>query len=909
MSTNFAFAYVTGSPSGETMLAVQTYEGVQTFDASGDPITPLVYEPIAFANIDTVSSSGTPSDGETINAAIFNVSVSSNLDGSFEVFWTEDSVTQLYQPGPPIVVGTDPDGNLIFGPGPPVPSGLPLFQYATYEQAYTANGQPETNPLLLAQGSGGIGPGPSDGAGNASGGFAYAYVTGSPFGETTLFVQTYDGVQTFDANGNPITPLVNNPIALVNIDTVSSSGAPSDGETIAAAISNVSVSSNLDGSFEVFWTDSSVTQFFAPGPPIPIIVGTDSDGNPIFGSEPGPPVPSGLPLFQYATYEQTYAANGQPEADKLLIAQGSGGIGPGPSDGAGAGGLFGGGGGNALKLVVDKTLIGLTASVAVPFTVTGLLLGGAAIATFKDSEGHTVQVSIVGNLTHNYTANLSTLADGTVTSSVGPPPLPGLGNPLPPVAGTTITLDRDAGEQSALALAIGNHFIGSTAATAVPFTTSGLDPEDTGTVTFTDTNGKTVQVAVTGDQSSYTANLSTLADGSITSSLAVNADAAGNAFAPVAGTTVTLDRDLGEQAALALTVGNTDIGAAAAAAVPFTIAGLDSEDTGTVTSTDTNGKTVQSAVNGGQSSYTANLASLADGTIASSLAVSTDAAGNSFAPVAGPAIMLDQDQSVAPIVSFIGSVIDAAADNAWPVTISGLDDETGTLAFTDAAGHTVSVGVTGNGIYSVNLAPLSDGAITSALSISDPAGNHWNMAEDALTLVGTALTGSNSIKLPATSTGNLGTVGTSGPTVLDAAQTDGVTFRSGNGPDTIIAGPNDTLYAGNGPDTLMGASGATLHAGNGSQTLYGAPGETMIGGSGPDTFVFEPGFGHDTVANFHTGNDVLQFNPALLANFAAAMADTKQVGADAVITLDANDSITVQNVNVSRLTASNFHFA
>jgi hypothetical protein len=109
------------------------------------------------------------------------------------------------------------------------------------------------------------------------------------------------------------------------------------------------------------------------------------------------------------------------------------------------------------------------------------------------------------------------------------------------------------------------------------------------TVTFTNGNGKTVQVSVNGGQTSYSANLTTLADGTITSSLAVNTDSAGNLFTPVAGTTVTLDRDAGEQAALKLTLGNTDIGAAAASAVPFTIAGLDAEDTGTVTFTKGNG--------------------------------------------------------------------------------------------------------------------------------------------------------------------------------------------------------------------------------------------------------------------------------------------------------------------------------
>jgi hypothetical protein len=63
---------------------------------------------------------------------------------------------------------------------------------------------------------------------------------------------------------------------------------------------------------------------------------------------------------------------------------------------------------------------------------------------------------------------------------------------------------------------------------------------DTGTVTFTDANGKTVKVNVNGGQTSYFANLSSLADGIVTSSLAVNADTAGNTFTPVSGTSATL---------------------------------------------------------------------------------------------------------------------------------------------------------------------------------------------------------------------------------------------------------------------------------------------------------------------------------------------------------------------------------
>jgi hypothetical protein len=82
----------------------------------------------------------------------------------------------------------------------------------------------------------------------------------------------------------------------------------------------------------------------------------------------------------------------------------------------------------------------------------------------------------------------------------------------------------------------------------------------------------------------------------------------------------------------------------------------------------------------------------------------------------------------------------------------------------------------------------------------------------------------------------------------------------------------------------------------------------MIGGNGQDTFVFEPGMGHNTIANFHTSNSVLDFNFALLANYTAAMGDAKQVGADTVFTINQNDSVTLQNVNMNNLAPSNFRF-
>jgi Ca2+-binding RTX toxin-like protein len=101
-----------------------------------------------------------------------------------------------------------------------------------------------------------------------------------------------------------------------------------------------------------------------------------------------------------------------------------------------------------------------------------------------------------------------------------------------------------------------------------------------------------------------------------------------------------------------------------------------------------------------------------------------------------------------------------------------------------------------------------------------------------------------------------------------------------------------------------------LIAGSGADTLIvtGNAGTTLTGGAGGDTFAFPNVMGHDTVTNFGTAKDVLQFNMTLFANFAAAMTDASQVGANTVFTIDANDTVTLDNVNKSNLTASNFHF-
>ena len=157
-------------------------------------------------------------------------------------------------------------------------------------------------------------------------------------------------------------------------------------------------------------------------------------------------------------------------------------------------------------------------------------------------EGSTTLGTATADPSGNWTFTPTGLADGLHTIVASETDAAGNTG----TASLNFTLDQDSAEQAALSLNLTNTNIGMAGASAVPFNITGLDPEDTGTVTFTDANNNTVQISVSGTQSSYTANLNSLADGQITSSLQVNTDRAGNIFTPVAGTTVTLDQDKGQ---------------------------------------------------------------------------------------------------------------------------------------------------------------------------------------------------------------------------------------------------------------------------------------------------------------------------------------------------------------------------
>src|SRR5207248_2971904 len=153
------------------------------------------------------------------------------------------------------------------------------------------------------------------------------------------------------------------------------------------------------------------------------------------------------------------------------------------------------------------------------------------------------------------------------------------GNSFTPVAASnTATLDQDAGEQAALSLSFVDTTILTAQSKVVHFSVGGLEAEDSAVITFTDCTGGTTTATVT-QNGTATADLSGLGDGTITASMQVATDAAGNSFLPVAASnTAKFDQDAGQQAALSLEFIDSMIVTAQSNAVHFSVGGLEAED-------------------------------------------------------------------------------------------------------------------------------------------------------------------------------------------------------------------------------------------------------------------------------------------------------------------------------------------
>jgi len=169
-------------------------------------------------------------------------------------------------------------------------------------------------------------------------------------------------------------------------------------------------------------------------------------------------------------------------------------------------------------------------------------------------------------------------------------------------------------------------------------------------------------------------------------------------------------------------------------------------------------------------------------------------------------------------------------------------------------------------------------------------------------------------------------MGGAGFSVLDFSDgTSGITFAlvqdhslavadlsaAGLGVDTYynIQGVIGTAFG----DTLGGSVlGDMIDGGAGDDGIDGGAGDdNLIGGAGNDIFIFADGCGQDNIFDFAAGSesdDILDITSFGFADFSAIMAATTNVDGNAVIQLDADDSLTLLGVNAIDLHLNDFYF-
>lgn len=114
-------------------------------------------------------------------------------------------------------------------------------------------------------------------------------------------------------------------------------------------------------------------------------------------------------------------------------------------------------------------------------------------------------------------------------------------------------------------------------------------------------------------------------------------------------------------------------------------------------------------------------------------------------------------------------------------------------------------------------------------------------------------------------------------------------------------GANDLVVGSSGAETLDGRGGDDIILGLGG-------GDTLTGGTGRDTFVFDAAtFGRTTITDFTAGADTLEFDRSVFASAEAVLGRATQAGDDVTIAYDRTHVLTLKNVLLDNLHASDIH--
>ena len=249
-----------------------------------------------------------------------------------------------------------------------------------------------------------------------------------------------------------------------------------------------------------------------------------------------------------------------------------------------------------------------------------------------------------------------------------------------------------------------------------------------------------------------------------------------------------------------------------------------------------------------------------------------------------------------------------------------------------AAGNDILNGGLGadvlNGGVGFDYASYQNAAAGVRASLANPAANTGEAAGDTYTsiegLIGsnfndTLIGDGNDNHLR----GGLGADALNGGAGFDYAEyqnaTAGLTASLANPASNTGEAAGDTytsiegLIGSNFGDTLIGnAISNTLLGGLGADVLDGGAGnDTLTGGAGGDKFVFAPGYDADTVTDFSAaaGDKIDLSGFTTIHSLSQVQTRATQVGANTVLNFGNGDTLTLNNVAASGLTANDFVLA
>ena len=226
----------------------------------------------------------------------------------------------------------------------------------------------------------------------------------------------------------------------------------------------------------------------------------------------------------------------------------------------------------------------------------------------------------------------------------------------------------------------------------------------------------------------------------------------------------------------------------------------------------------------------------------------------------------------------------------------------------------------------------SDGSVglTSAWANVVGGGNalYFDNGGDAASLFATggawdAITGSNgSVALTtawANVSGGANTINFANDGDAASLFNTGSAWDAINGSNGSIALTNAWANVTGGGDTIdfasAGCAASLFNTGAHADTIEGASGSIGLANAAVNlpaasetiSLLGAPAFGLDTISGF-TSADSMAFSKSDFANWSALSSHISQSGANTLITLDANDVITLINVQASSLTSSQFSF-